>query len=288
MAPRSHTSPEQSSAIDAESAAKAAAASEERVAHTASLDPALESLHLEKVIDQDNWDSKDSPDFREKTLASHYRLVGSAHLRTESESGLSDTSSMDVVPRSAVLSFSPSSSRPPSLGSYPSVRSTPSVRTSKASIVIRQTVLEEDADGVLRAPPGGNPVGKLVCCFHFLGCAAGFDDLEQWNTHCESHLRGNLPREVHCPFVCDWAVKCGSGREAWQQRNDHIDEDHTEHEKVDTKKRPAASLIDHLWRHNIIDTVEKKELQANGRIVKGDFSMPAGSARHRRQTRRRQ
>ena len=52
----SHSSSEESSDVEAESGAAAAATdASELVAHTA-LEPALQSLHLEKVIHEPNWD----------------------------------------------------------------------------------------------------------------------------------------------------------------------------------------------------------------------------------------
>ena len=71
-------------------------------------------------------------------------------------------------------------------------------------------------------------------------------------------------------------------------RTMHIVAQHADDDDVDTKRRPAASLVEHLWRHRIINDVGKKELQRNGQIINTDYTTSAGSVRDRRQTRPRQ
>lgn len=283
----------ESSEFEAGATAAAADASEELVAHTA-LGPALEALHLQKTIHQANWDSKDNPDFCDK-LAGRCRLQGAANLhRDRSESSRSTSSSMAVsVSRSAPLSsISVSSSRPPSL-TYSSARSTSSVKTSS---VVHQFVLEEDEDGIPSVPSPLSSQGRLPCCFSFLGCDNRFDSPREWDTHCKSHLRGKLPKQAYCPFECQWTTRSETGEEAWRLRAMHIiaehfdggeddDDEEEESDDVDTEKKPPAWLIEHLWRHRIIDDVGKKELQRDGRLTHRDYTMTAGSTRDHRRTR---
>lgn len=287
--PRS--SSEESSDVEAESGAAAAATdASELVAHTA-LEPALQSLHLEKVIHQPNWDCNEKADFHERVLVSHCRLSGTPKARDQSESRASETSSMAVsVSNSAALgsvtvSTYPSSTRTPSLGSYSSAKSISSVRTTS---VVHQHALDEDEDGALQAPAARLPEGRLACCFSFLNCSARFNDLREWHIHCTAHLRGKLPKEVKCPFECEWSTKQEKGEEAWRMRTMHIVAEHANDDNVDTKSRPAASLVEHFWRHRIINDIGKKELQRNGRITNTDYTTSAGSVRDRRQTRPRQ
>lgn len=156
----------------------------------------------------------------------------------------------------------------PSFGSYPTARSGSSVRTSCADSLLLQNVLEEDEAGIPRAPSTENIEGRLACSYSFLACSFRTNNLEEWDTHCVSHFRGVLPKTTECPFyLCEWSIKAESGEEAWRCRVIHIVADgHSQQGFVDTNRRPKASLIDHLWRHRIIDDADKKQLIRHGRL----------------------
>lgn len=285
----SDTSSEESS--DSEAQSSQAASTHEQVAHSA-LAAALQSRDLKKLIDEPNWHDKDKLDFLHRTVVQQYRYPAAQGVRERSESPNSDTSSMAVsihthsTPiRSSTPSSYAGSSYTPSLGSYPTARSGSSVRTSRADSLLEQHLLEVDETGVAQAPSSQNIAGRLACPFSFLECRYRSDNLEEWDVHSQSHLRGYLPKEVHCPFKCAWTNLGESGAAAWRQRILHIVADHPDDE-VDTNSRPKQSLIDHLWRHRLIDDAQKKELIRHGRLTGSVFTSSSGPVRHGRMQRR--
>jgi len=246
--------------------------------------------HLGKLLDDPNR-IEEHPDFHNRTAVLQYNFFSEEAIGHFLERPDSDSSSMALSVRTASSVFDnsishsrASSIRPPSLDNYSSAKSGTSARTSRADSLL-QNVLETDEDGVLQIPSQSNEVGRLMCSFSWLDCGYRSDSLEEWDVHCQHHLRGNLPREVDCPFSCGWTTRCDTGDDAWRQRTVHIVARHHDG-RIDVETRPTRSLIDHLRRHKIIDDVQKKELLRDGRLTGGLFTISGGVLRDSRAQRR--
>lgn len=172
-----------------------------------------------------------------------------------------------------------------SSGSSSRVNSSSYPQTSRADFFLQPEVLEEDEDGVLWAPSTQSSSGRLACSFSFLNCGYRSDDLEEWDTHCQHHLRGHLPKEVHCPFDCQWSTVANTGAEAWRLRIVHISRVHAQDE-VERDLRPERSLIEHLWRNKLVDDAQKKELVRHGCITGEDIHTRSSGLQDRRRNRR--
>lgn len=259
---------------------------------------ALESLDLQPQIEQDDWDNLDPKDV-------HYRFVALQYANQPHEHDIprvfkrpvSDTSSMAAVSNYTNSTrtddypsvFRSPSDKTPSLGFSSSVSTKPFPRTDRAdSFLQRPEILEEGDGGVLQLPTPP-PEGRLQCCFHFLACPFRSDDLHEWDIHCLSHFESkDPPTKLRCPFQCDWSTNAARGSAAWRARFVHIFNEHQEDDNIDTEKRPDESVLQHLWRLDIIDDTQLKELRTKGRLSGHSFFVREhGSRRNdRRRVRR--
>ena len=249
---------------------------------------ALRAQQCERLIAEQNWHNAQGPDFREGFLAGQYRISDQdVRYQQSLKTPESDTSSMAVSVGTHSTAFGSSRSAP-SLGPYSSADGTNSLHTSLASSILQHDVLEEGLGGVLEVPVVRSS-GRLACSFSFLACTFSSDDLAEWNTHCKSHFRGHLPPTVQCPFTrCNWNRTATSGEEAWGAQIIHIVTEHRDDGVVDTNRRPDSSLVHHLWRKNIIDDVQLKELRAKGRLDRPLVLLSSAGPAHDRRISRRQ
>jgi len=246
--------------------------------------------HLGKLLD-DTQAIEELPNFHDRLVVLQYNFAPGEVIGAFLERPDSDSSSMalSVHTASSVFEHSISQSKAssnylPSLDHYSSAKTGSSVRTSRADSLL-QNILETDEDGILKVPNQSNEVGRLICSFSWLDCNYRSDSLDEWDTHCQHHLRGNLPKEAECPFSCGWAMKYDTGDEAWRQRVLHVVAEHHGH-RIEIETRPTRLLIDHLRRHKIIDDAQKKELVRHGRIIGGVFTTSGGALRDSRAQRR--
>ncbi|KAK3721784.1 hypothetical protein LTR37_002949 [Vermiconidia calcicola] len=227
--------------------------------------PKIASLHdlarqeLEPLIDEEAWHNQCPPDFLQRVLATQYQFPSSVGAAGQPRAGpSSNTSSIEM---------------------QVSVQSPASTRSN--------CLLEEVETGALRDATYPGTQGRIPCCFDFLACSFSSSDFEEWNTHCQSHFRGRLPSTVQCPFQCDWKVSRISGYEAWEARTIHITKDHRGVGVIDTKRPPDSALIQHLWKEDIIDNPQMKELRTHGRLTGNQvFLSSYGPVRERRNDRR--
>nr|POE65879.1 hypothetical protein CFP56_57569 [Quercus suber] len=177
----------------------------------------------------------------------------------------SETSSMarSVTSRRTGSTYTPSLT-----GSVSTVRSSQhSISTGSApSSLFARNVLGESETGVLERP---DVPGPLICEFHYLGCGSTFDNLQEWDTHSETHFHGvSLPRSVDCPFGgCEWSVSAETGSVAWRSRQAHIGYTHRfGGHQIDATRVAPRSLIQHLWRERKIDPEQVQQLRMTGRL----------------------
>ena len=247
--------------------------------------------HLGKLLDHPQA-IEELPDFHDRLVVLQYNFApGEANGEfLERPDSNSPSMALSVCTASSVFEHSVSRSRAssnysPSLDNGSSAKTGSSVRTSRADSLL-QNVLETDEDGVLQIPTPSHEVGRLICSFSWLDCRYRSDSLEEWDIHCQHHLRGKLPREAYCPFGCGWTTKCDTGDEAWRERTVHIVARHHDG-RLKVESRPTNSLIDHLRRHKIIDDAQKKELVRSGRLTGGVYTISGGALRDDRAHRRR-
>jgi hypothetical protein len=251
---------------------------------------ACSSQQPEKLIHEKNWHNPDSPDFHERFTARQYSFpdaaVSDLPSSADSESITSSMAALSIsASHSSAFTSRLSAGYPPSLISQSTLRSHQSARTSRADSFLNLETLDENADGT---SDGANiqPHRVLPCCFSFLSCTFESRNLEQWDTHCKSHFRGRVPRFLDCPFRCDWTREAATGEEAWQARMIHIWSDHGLHGLVDTGRKPSSLLIHHLWKEDIIDRAQVKELRTTGRLSGSVYLSSAGQFREDRIRRR--
>ena len=263
--------------------------------------PKIASLHdlarqeLEPLIDEEAWHNQCPPDFLQRVLATQYQFPSSVGAAGQPRAGpSSNTSSIEMQvsvhspasTRSVRSSYTPSTYTP-SLVSIATAKSSSAAHTSRADSVIQNFLLDEDETGVSRDVTYPGTQGRLPCCFDFLACSFSSSDFEEWNTHCQSHFRGRPPSTVQCPFQCDWKISRTSGYEAWEARTIHITNDHRGVGVIDTKRPPDSALIQHLWKEDIIDNPQMKELRTHGRLTGNQvFLSSYGPVRERRNDRR--
>ena len=250
---------------------------------------ALNDLILEPVANEENWHDVNDPDFLLRTVVEgQYRFnngyEGEPRWYKKPDS---DTGSMAVTSysRSTLLGSSRQSAHAPSLVSLSTLSSKPSLGNRTDSF-LQQNVLEEDEYGNLEIPLESRQ-GRLACDFGFLDCVETFNDVGEWDMHCQSHFRGELPESVRCPFECEWSTTAKSGREAWDQRSIHVGSQHCPLGAVVAGRRPDQSLLRHLWRTRIINDAQFKELRKTGRLTEtGQIHLrSANSRRDRRRDR---
>lgn len=115
------------------------------------------------------------------------------------------------------------------------------------------------------------------CPFGFIGCGQMFEDLRQWDIHCQAHLQNQLPRHVECPFLqCDWEHTGSSGQDAWRYRWLHVV---TYHSRGGVAK-PGASraMVQHLYTSRLIDNAEEQELRGS---ATGPYTVSSSTSRRR-------
>lgn len=248
----------------------------------------LELLEIQRLVDEEHWHNLERPDFHQRALAAQYSfpLAPSVASRPDSDtSSMAMAVSVQSLPSvKSALSLYSLSSHIPSLVSGPTAMSGPSIHTSQAASALFFDLLEEDSEGALREPENRVEEG-LHCMFGFLGCSQSFAGLERWDTHCQSHLHGHLPWEVHCPFQCAWMQAGTSGKEAWDARMSHVRSVHQGVGVVETDRRPASTLISHLWKHRIIDDAQMKELRKHGRLTGNQIFLRSERSERRRRRR---
>lgn len=256
----------------------------------------LGRLNNEPVIAEDHWHDEDETGFHRRAIVGRYRFPTDgrevprvfSQLPSQTSSMAVSVSSRSTTGESSARSVQASSTSAPSFGFYSTLNSSSSARTKDADVVVQTHVLEEDEDGVPRAPTPEGAEGRLACCFSFLACSFRSDSVKEWDTHSQSHFRGRLPLSVYCPFRrCAWKSTAGTGEEAWHDRRTHIIGEHRGNGVVEVDRRPPSSLIQHLWREQIIDNAQLKELREYGRLTESQvFTRSAGESHNRRDERR--
>ena len=251
---------------------------------------ALRSQHLERLIDEEGWQSLNNADFHDRVLAQQYRFPeAQENFATSIKRSGSPTSSMAVSiteTQSSAFVSSYLTGFTPSLVSGSTWRGDHSARTSRADSVLVMETFDEDGT---RTTGGMNGRARrcFECCFGFLGCEYVSTNMEQWDTHCKSHFLGYLPRIVRCSFDCDWTREAATGEQAWQARTIHIWSVHsTTDETVDTTRRPDPALIQHLWSKGIIDNTQQKELRMTGRLSGSQVFLSSAGRLHDDRNRR--
>lgn len=161
-----------------------------------------------------------------------------------------------------------------------------SVRTGRTNSHYDQVYgLEEDDNGILQVPEEEVDV-RLECCFAFLRCPHVFHDLEQWDRHCRMHFRGMLPATAICPFSgCGWQETVQPGRDVWERRLSHMLEEHGDEDFKYTRSRPDLAVLDHLRRHDLIDSAQYQELRLHGRLSEQPILNTASRREERRRRR---
>lgn len=124
---------------------------------------------------------------------------------------------------------------------------------------------------------------QFQCIFWFLGCREKVEGLQEWDIHCQSHFNKALPLAVRCPFKCTWTFLAETGEEAWSTRMLHILGRHHGEGVVDNESHPDGALLQHLWRHKMIDNVQLKKLRTSGGLLDEQvFKRTAGLNESRR------
>lgn len=228
---------------------------------------ALRMKPLEKLVNDYDWYNGGRPGFHERAVVSQYTTSASSAPRSHVNFG-SDSSSMASAAAS-VRAYSPSqwqSYYAPSLAnSYSTTTGTPSsVRTSRADFILQPPPLELDETGTTVIAV---PKRVLDCPFTFLSCEYCSTDMSEWDTHCQSHFRGRLPRSIQCPFACHWSVAAESGRQAWEEYISHIEDERHGTDRVDTRRRPSPALIQQLYSAGVLSQGQVKELRQHGRFT---------------------
>ena len=238
-----------------------------------------------RLIDGVDWHEHDASDF-------HQRFVVGQHYRASSdETGVprllrgppSATSSMALTQSPSVYSNTSNNSSwlstPSLVSSGTAATSGSSVRTSRVDSVVLLSILDEDEQGALVPPKV-----ELKCLYHWLKCDFASDDLEEWDTHCRFHFRGNLPRSLECPFECRWSVTASTGSAAWEQRLAHMCT-HPSSDMIVSDKKPSTALLQHLHKARIIDAVQMQELRQEGRLGHTVLVQSAGTTSEGRRER---
>lgn len=232
---------------------------------------------LQRLTDPVRSRNSDSSELQNRLRAIQQYLPRTSEYSTafnSADTQYSRTSSMavSVLSRSTITISLPSSTRSsytaPSLStSVSTLRSGPSVRTARTSSVTSQRYgIEEDEQGVPTLPEEENDV-RLECCFGFLRCQHIFNDLEQWDCHCRAHYRGHLPRVAQCPFPgCGWEQQTQQGKDVWQDRLDHMEEEHDEEDYTWTQQRPTVSMLQSMFQARMIDGLQYQELRRDGQL----------------------
>ncbi|KAF2190728.1 hypothetical protein K469DRAFT_558965, partial [Zopfia rhizophila CBS 207.26] len=163
--------------------------------------------------------------------------------------------------RACLHQTSNASTHPPSLYYYSEATPTESsISTGLASRLSGVPLLEE-VDGVLERRPNQIRRPAFECSFWFLSCSYISYDLEEWQTHCLSHFRGEEPpKSVRCPLCEEFQYTCDNGWTSWNYRMEHVASHHLLGHTLRTS-RPDFHLFQHLWQKRLIDDQDLKELK---------------------------
>jgi hypothetical protein len=143
-----------------------------------------------------------------------------------------------------------------------------SVQTDEADAVLSHTIhqLVENEQGALQTIESMLVARPFPCPFTFLGCQQDFQEAQLWHAHCLSHLRGQPPRHVDCPFEhCDWNVVRDTGPESWAQILPHVTSCHPHGGIMVTQ--PSIAMTNHLHQIGVITAWEKYTLSSSSRII---------------------
>lgn len=250
------------------------------VAPSSDLAAGLEALNLTKLIEDKCWDRNGPEGFHQRAVAAQYSFSNNAQSVPRSFESRSTASSMALTAFSRTT-YGISSNRSldsPSLDSRSTRSDTASIRTSRAdSVTGYKLPEEEEADSVAEDFP---------CPYPFLNCAAVFEDVTQWSTHCKWHFRGYAPRTLECPFCSKWSVTAKNGSDIWDEQFQHVDSEHAGGGMLDVGKGPSQSLIQQLYTSGAINVVQRKELSQHRRLVGGSNLRSSGRRREEREQRR--
>lgn len=118
---------------------------------------------------------------------------------------------------------------------------------------------------VRRMTEDGELTSLYKCYFGFLGCPESYHDQSEWLNHCDVHFRGHRPpRNVKCPFICEWCPE--PGLSAWSERQLHVAK-HLEQGWMLEKASPDHGLFRYLWNIKVLDDAQFQELTRNGRLA---------------------
>lgn len=287
---------ESSSDVEAETGAHASASTAARP----SLATQLRGMPLQRQVDSTQFRTGDPSDLSDRLAALQYqnqhqdrRSQGQSSSSSGSESSPTSSMAVSVVSQNTLQSSLSSSSRYPSSrlpslsGTCSTFESIPSVKTVSATAALgHQYALERDDNdiGHLAEEDDDHEV-RLQCSFSFLGCLYVFRRLETWDTHCRAHYGGKLPSIASCPFPeCRWSgTKVGQA--AWEERLEHMLEEHDEDNFVYGRRRPEPALLEHLRLCRVIDNAQYQELRRDGHL--SDRAVPNYASRRDEARRRR-
>lgn len=120
--------------------------------------------------------------------------------------------------------------------------------------------LEEEDDALVDRRPSQPSSVYLECAFWFLECVEVFQTIPEWKTHCLSHFHRNAPPTS---AMCPLCAATFSGRDAWDQRMNHVYEIHHSHGYGLEGSRPDFALVTWLWKKRVIDDATHKDLLSN-------------------------
>jgi hypothetical protein len=260
----------------------------------------LENLEVKPLTNEDEWHEQ-GPQGLQHLLATLQSLPSDHSTPTDPES-VTSSMVMAISVQSSQFSRASLASHPclspvPSLTSAQTARSGSSAHTGDNASALEHRLLEEGSDGALREPDRFHlATDGFPCSFWFLLCSKCFDNMEDWDSHCQSHFHGVLPSSSSCPFTgCEWSFRSPSGgttsisgRAAWTARIGHIQVEHQGVGVVDVGRRPDNSLIAHLWRNRAIDNIQMKELRKHGHLMVDHIYLRTerSDGRHRRREQR--
>lgn len=208
-----------------------------------------------------HWHTARDAGFEQRLFAWQYYFsssIGTEEGRVgspEASSGSVVVTNTEIPPESAALP-----TYPPSLCSVSTATSRSSISTDRADSFL-QSLLEND-----EAVDSQQPETRLPCCYAFLSCTYS-GPLDEWDRHCQSHWRGQLPRTVCCPFDCPWVSTDGEGARAWKSRLTHISRVHKRSTEVMSDGRRDPALLRQLWNARIITDAELQEIREKGKLM---------------------
>ena len=159
---------------------------------------------------------------------------------------------------------------------------TGSVSTSIGARDTNPRVLEPNEYNILEVP---QPTGFVTyeCPFDHINCRLIFTNFDTWYTHSLTHFREvQPPVKNQCPF-CDSTFYHTNGMRSWRQRMEHVGNVHHAYGHQLRTARLDVALYRYLWKHQIIDELDFKELtggrmpSAAEEVYPSPPTSPAGS-----------